>query len=131
MLSGYNTQILTVNIADPAADLTIPLIKAPTGLGLTIHKVYAATTTAVAANGSNLVTCSLINGGADGSETTEIAVRTGGASVGWDANELHELTISADGLDAGDQLMFKYDETGTVAPGRVTVTVHYNVGGNS
>lgn len=127
-IAGYNTKVTTVVIPDPAADATIPVFKAP-AVGATILNAYAATSAAIAADGTNYVICSLIDGGADGSGTTQIAVRTGGASVGWDANELHALTVSADSLDGGDQLLFKYDEEGTVAPGYVTVSVEWTAGG--
>lgn len=127
-IAGYNTKITSITIPDPAGDATIPVFKAP-AVGATILNAYASMSAAIAANGSNLVTCSLIDGGQDGSGTTQIAVRTGGASVGWDALELHALTVSADSLDGGDQLLFKYDETGTVAPGYVTVVVEWTAGG--
>ena len=132
-LAGYKTKILTVQVPDPTADLTIAAMIAP-DIGLTVHNVYASCQTAVAAHATNIVTCSLIDGGTDGTGTTEVAVRTGGASVGWDANEFHELTLSNSatdvGFDAGDHVLVKYDEGGTVAPGYVTFQINYSVGGS-
>lgn len=128
-IAGYNTKILTVTIPDPTADVTIPLMIAPAG-GIRILAAYAALSTAVTADATNKVTCSIIDGGAAGAGTTEIGVRTGGASVGWTANGLSALTVSSAELDGGAHLLAKYDESGTVAPGYVTFCIHWVQGGS-
>ena len=128
-IAGYNKRITTITIPDPTADVTIPVFVAPTG-GARIHAAYAALSTAVTADATNKVTCSIIDGGSDGSGTTEIGVRTGGASVGWAANQLNALTVSAAELNGGAHLLFKYDESGTVAPGYVTVSIEWTQGGS-
>lgn len=127
-IAGYNTQVSTIIVPDPTADATITVFKAPAG-GATIQAAYAAFSAAVTADATNKITVSLLDGGADGSGTTEMATRVGGASVGWGANELHALTVSQSGIDGGDQINVKYDESGTVAPGYLTVTLHWTQGG--
>lgn len=127
-LAGYDTQVTTITFADQTADRTFNLFKAP-AVGATIRAAYAASTVAFDADGSNHFAISLIDGGADGTGTASIAT-VGGASVDWAANTAKALTISADGLDGGDWVNVLYNEEGTVAPGTVTVCVHWTAGGS-
>lgn len=127
-IAGYNVKTTTIVVPDPTADATFTVFKAPLG-GATLVAAYAAFSAAIAADATNKITVSLLDGGADGSGTSEMATRVGSASVGWDANELHALTISDYDVDEGDQINVKYDESGTVAPGYLTVVLHWVQGG--
>lgn len=127
-IAGYNRKVTSICIPDPAGDITVLVMRAPFG-GMRIHNAYASCSAAVTADATNKITMSLLDGGAAGAGTTEMATRVGGASVGWAANEGHALTISQAELDEGDHLLFKYDESGTVAPGDVTLTVEWTQGG--
>lgn len=129
MIAGYNTQVTTVQVPDPAADANVLALVAPAA-GARVLAAYAFTQTAVIADVTNYITASLLDGGADGTGTTVVATG-GGASVSWAANGAKALTVTAAnaGLDAGDHLLFKYDENGVVAPGVVGVIVHWSVGG--
>lgn len=123
-----NVQCVSVSFADPTADLVLPILLVP-GQGIRILDAYVAFTATTAADATNKITMSLLDGGAAGAGTTEMAVRTGGASVGWTAGTFHALTVSQVELNADSHLMLKYDESGTVAPGVGVVTVHYVLGG--
>lgn len=127
-IAGYNTKINTYIFTDPTADATYVLMRAPAG-GMTIQAAYAATTAAIASHASNIITGSLLDGGADGSGTTSMGAGYGGANTAWGANEMNALVLTQTGLDGGDHLLFKYDEGGTVAPGLVVVQVEYTLGG--
>jgi hypothetical protein len=127
-VAGYNTKHTSVVINDPAADLTVPVLIAP-AVGLTILNAYVACSTAVDADGSNHIALSLLDGGADGTGTTALAT-FGGASVDYGAGELNAMTVAVDAVDGGDHIMLKYDETGTVAPGRVTLVIEWTAGGS-
>lgn len=128
-LAGYNTQVVVAPIAGgTAGTVTLPLFPAPFG-GVTIKAAFVTAAGAVAANGSNYATMTLINGGTAG--TAAAAIGTAGGTAGWSAAtpKAFELNASADELAAGEWLVAKYDVTGTIsAPGDVVVTVHY-VGG--
>ena len=129
-IAGYNKRHLAVVIPDPTADAKVAILKAPLG-GIRIVAASASVQTAVTADGTNYISMNLLDGGADGTGTTSLYTRTGGASVGWDANELHDLTAGSQvELDEGAHLIFQYDENGTVAPGHVSVVVEYVQGGS-
>ena len=124
-LAGYNTKVLSIPITGGTADLSLPLFPAPFG-GITVTGAYVTLAGAVAANGSNYVTCNLLNGGTAGTATA--AIGTVGGTAGWSAGvpKAFDLNTAADELTAGQWLVAKYDVTGTVtAPGDVVFTVVY------
>lgn len=107
-----------INVAidtDPTDnDQVFPLFRAP--VACEIREAYVAMTDAVAAHGTNWVKLSLMNGGAAGTATTAISSVAGG-TAGWSALLPVALTMSRDRLAAGEVLVLKYDENGTVTPG--------------
>ena len=128
-LAGYNTQVVVVPLTGgTAGTVTLPLFPAPFG-GVTVTAAYATAAGAVAANGSNYVTCTLVNGGTAGTATA--AIGTAGGTAGWSAStpKTFDLNTAADELTAGQWLVAKYAVTGSVtAPGDLAITVYY-VGG--
>lgn len=123
-IAGYNHQVTTINFADQAGDETFAVFQAPFG-GATIKSAAAIATEATTASTANYFSLTLIDGGAAGTATTTIG--TAGGTVGWaaDTDQAFTVNTSLDELDAGDWLMVKYDETGTVAPGEITVVVEW------
>ena len=101
---------------DPGADQVVPLFRAP--VPCTVLSAYAFMTDAVAANGSNWIKLSLMNGGTAGTGTTSIS-GTAGGTAGWSALAAVAMTPTADAaqLETGEVVVLKYDENGTVAPG--------------
>lgn len=129
-IAGYNVKTLVVAVPDPAGDAKIACLIAPAG-GIRIVAAHASCSAAVAADAVNKITFSLLDGGADGTGTDALATRVGGAAVGWDANELHALTLQTQTeLDEGAHLIAHYDESGAVAPGWVSFVVQYVQGGS-
>lgn len=127
-IAGYNNKITNIAFADPAGTLKVAIFKAPQG-GARIHAAYSSVSAAIASHASNTVTCSLLDGGADGSGTTSMG-SYGGASVAHAANDMNALTLTQTKLDEGDVLIAQYAEGGTVAPGTVSFSVEWSQGGD-
>jgi hypothetical protein len=108
-----------------AGTVTLPLFPAPFG-GVTIKAAHVTFAGAVAANGGNYATMTLLNGGTAGTATT--AIGTAGGTVGWSAAvpAAYSLNTAADELTEGQWLVAKYAVTGSVtAPGDMAVVVQY------
>lgn len=129
-IAGYNKKITSVAVADPAGTLKVAVLKAPFG-GARIHAAYISTSAAIAASGSNTVTGTLIDGGANGAGTTSMGSVAVTASVAFAANGMNALTLTQTEIDEGDVLIMQYSEAGTVAPGTVTFSVEWTQGGSS
>jgi hypothetical protein len=128
-IAGYNHNVTTVVIVDPAAAAAaVAVMKAPAG-GMRIHAVYFGTQLAIASHATNIVTGSIIDGGATGTGTDEMAA-FGGADTAWLANNLNAGVIAQAELNAGAVLLAKYAEGGTVAPGHFIVSVEWTPGGS-
>lgn len=126
-IAGYNTQITTVTFPDQAGDDIMPGFRAP-AVGATILRAVAIADTTFDADGSNHYTVSLIDGGATGIGT-DVMGSAGGASVDWTADTEKELVLTQDAVDGDDWVHVQYDETGTVAPGNITVCIEWTAGG--
>ncbi len=129
LLSGYNTQMVSVSFGDQAGDERIGLLKAPDYGNITITAVHAIASETVTASGTNYYTLVLQDGGSTGTATA--AIGTAGGTTGWVADTGQAFTLAAStvmNLDADDWLMVSYDEEGDVAPGEITVNVHYVIG---
>lgn len=122
MLSGYHRQVIPINITDPGADKRVPLLKVPTGHTYTVEAATIVADTTTAAATDNYFSATLENGGTAGTAQTAISSACGGTE-GWTANTPKAVTITAGAgdLTAGQYLNLAYDESGTVAPGRLTV----------
>lgn len=123
---SYEKRTIAVNITDPGADKRVPLLKVPTGQTYTVEGCYVVPDTTLAASTADYYQCSLENGGAAGTAQTNIG-GTAGGTAGWTANTPKEITVTAGSgdLTEGQYLNLKYDEEGTIAPGRFTVIVEY------
>jgi len=121
-----NRKVLSVTIYDPGQDSRIPLFKVPAGHEYTVEAAYASTDRAVTAHATNKFTLTLQNGGSAQAGTTAISDAIGGDG-GWAANTpvAFAITSGSGDLTAGQWLMVKYDEGGTIAPGEITVVVEY------
>lgn len=121
--------VLPVNITDPGADKRIHLFRVPDDENYTIERFDVVADTTVAADGTNYWQLSLENGGTAGTAQTVIGGTVGG-TAGWTANTPKAGTITAGSgkLTAGQWLVANYDENGTVAPGRFTISVELRRG---
>lgn len=90
-IAGYNKNITSVAVIDPAGTLKVAIFKAPFG-GATIHAAYISTSAAIAASGSNTVTGTLIDGGANGAGTTSMGSFAVDASTATLANNMFQST---------------------------------------
>lgn len=127
-IAGYNTKIFTVSFPDQAGDDVIPGFKAPE-VGATILNAYFISDATFDADGSNHYTVSILDGGATGTGTTSMG-SFGGASVDTVADTENVIAMTSDSVDGGDWIMIDYDETGTVAPGNITVCIEWTAGGD-
>lgn len=127
-IAGYNTHITTITFPDQAGDDVIPGFRAP-AVGATILRAVMIPDATFDADASNYYTVSILDGGADGTGTTSMG-SVGGASVDFTADTEAELTMTSDAVDGDDWIHVKYDETGTVAPGNITVCIEWTAGGD-
>lgn len=127
-IAGYNHNVTSGCFIDPAGTLKVAFFKAPLG-GAYIHAAYASCSAAIASHATNIVTGTLLDGGADGSGTTSMGAY-GGADTAWAANGMNALTLTQNKLDEGDVLIFQYSEGGTVAPGTVSFSIEWTQGGD-
>jgi hypothetical protein len=115
-------QLVVCHIADPTADDRIALFRAPT-TGY-IDGLYVSMSNGVAGTTSVFITCQIEDGGSAGSGTTAIASR-GAAKTTFTAETIYTYITSKTGtpykLDTGDWVFLDYDESGTVAPGIITI----------
>jgi len=118
--------VISTVILDPGADETYALAKVPSGMSLTVTAVQFAVQGGFTANDTNYIKLYIYDGGAAGTGTTVIGQYLGIATAG--SGNITDLvpfaaTVTMVQLDAGDVLIFLYDEGGTVAPTSITVTV--------
>lgn len=99
---------------DPAGDDNIPLLVCPQDMTIVAAKATVAND--VAASTADYFSLTLVDGGADGSGTSEISDTIGG-TAGWTGLNPKSFTMTEDNdehrLDEGDVVILKYDETGT------------------
>jgi len=126
-IAGYNTHITTMRFPDQTGSETFALFKAPS-VGATILSAYIVPTATFDADGSNYYSVALQDGGAAGTGTTAMG-SVGGASVDFTADTAAALTMTSDSVDGGDWVRVAYAETGTVAPGDITIWVEWTAGG--
>lgn len=128
MFNG-SRKVVSVVISDPTADARIPVLVAPSDHSITVEKFSAALTSTLSGSTVNYVDLSLENGGTAGTAQTALAASIGG-TAGWVANTIQSgsATAGSGRLTAAQVLVLNYAETGTVAPGFITVTVEYTDG---
>lgn len=124
-LAGYNQHITTVvsdgGSATPGT-VTLPILLAPFG-GATVKSAYLTASGAVAANGSNYFTVTLLNGGTVGTATAAIGTAGGTAGLSAATPAAFSLNTDADELSAGQYLVAKLVKTGTLAENQFSLVV--------
>lgn len=122
MLAGYRRMTMSFAIMDPTADARVILFKVPSGHTYTVESGVAAFSAASTADTANYIELSLENGGTAGTAQTLIS-GTAGGTAGWVAQTPQALTVTAGAgdLTEGQHLVLRYNETGTVAPGVMSV----------
>lgn len=113
-------------VYDPGQDAKIPLLRVPDDHVYTIEDAYISTDRTLAGSTADWFYGILLNGGTAQTATTAIS-GTAGSTAGWTANTpVQSAIVSGSGdLTANQWLVFSYQETGTVAPGVIVVTVEY------
>jgi len=121
VLSGRPFPI-AIQITDPGADMRIPLLRVPTGHTYTVERCDIVPDTTAAASTANYWEAALENAGVSGTAQAVIS-GTAGGTAGWVLNTPQNVTITAGSgdLTEGQYLNLKYNEEGTIAPGRFTV----------
>lgn len=121
-----NRHVDTFTIYDPGQDAKVALLRVPEDHVYTVEKAYVTAERAINASTANYVDVNLLNGGTAGNGTTNIGSTVGG-TAGWAANTPKEITITSGSgdLTAGQWLVANYAETGTVAPGVLSMTVEW------
>lgn len=126
-IAGFNTKITLIKFPDLTTDGIVAGFKAP-AVGATILRAYFIADATFNADGSNYFSVSITDGGATGVGTTDIGV-WGGASADTVALTENAIVMTTDSVDGSDWIMISYDETGTVAPGNITVCIEWTAGG--
>lgn len=123
---GSRREVTSVVIYDPGADKNILMLRVPANETWTIEAAYAAAATTLAAGTVDTFAISLLNGGTVGTGTTAISDAVGG-TAGWVAQTPKAITITegSGDLTAGQYLVVKYDEAGSVAPVGISVIVEF------
>lgn len=121
-----NRNVVSVTVLDPGEDLVFPVMVAPATHSITVEKVWVSVSTTLTGSTANYVDFTILNGGAVGTATTDIG-STAGGTKGMVAHTPEAVSITAGSgrLTAGQFLMCKYDENGTVNGGAITVVVEY------
>ena len=114
---------VTVVISDPTADSTPPIWRVPSEITkIEILEAWANSDTLVTLGSGTGIALTLLNYGTAGSAATgTLTSALGGTTITWTANTPKTFTVSDGTMAAGEYLMLKYDETGTVAPLNITV----------
>lgn len=122
MFGGLDRIPIVVQITDPGADKRIPLLRVPAGHVYTVERCDIVPDTTVAASTADYWQASLENAGTSGTAQTNIG-GTAGGTAGWTLNTPQNLSITSGSGDLaeGEYLNLKYNEEGTIAPGRFTV----------
>ncbi len=129
-LSGYNENVTSIVFADQAGDGVIAAFKAP-AVGARIASAYVIPNASFNADAENFYAVSLLNGGTTGAAAEPGTLATvGGSAVDWVAKTAKTMTISDDGIAGGEWVLVDYAETGTVAPGTITVVIFWTAGGS-
>lgn len=128
MFAYDNVHSVSVVIADPTTDLTIPIFKIPSRYTkVEILAASAVCDTTISAGVGTAFTLRLLDYGAAGTAVAgTVSATLGAAGTGdWTAVVPRSFTISEGTMDGGDWLVLKYDETGTVAPLNILVQVDF------
>ena len=125
MSFSYDDQkTVTVCVSDPTADKSLQIWRVPAAVTkIEILEAWCVTDTTKAAGTQHGIMVSLLDGGAAGTGTDALTNVLGGTDAGgtfpaWTAVTPQSWTMSEGTLDAGDYVVFKYDESvlGTLAP---------------
>ena len=126
---GYdNVHSVSVCVSDPGADATIPIARIPARMTKAeVIAAYAVCDTDVKDGIGTAFTLRLLDYGNAGTAVAgTVSATLGAAGTGdWSKNTPRAFTISEGTLDGGDWIAVVYDETGTVAPKNIIVTVEF------
>lgn len=130
MLSYLNPQTVSFSLSDPGADVSLPVWQVPAQVTkIEILEASVLTADGLAAGTVNGMSVQLLDGGAAGAGTGAITDIIGAVAAGthpaWTAVTPQAFSISEGTLDAGDWVVVKYDETGTVAESNIVIWFTY------
>lgn len=130
---GSRRKVASVVVYDPGQDGVVPVLRVPTGETWTIEAAYAVADRTSAASTADYWAVGLYNGGTAGTAVDAVSSANAGGTAGWVANTPKSISIT-DGsgdLSAGQYLCVNYAETGTAAPGVISVFIEYVEGHGS
>lgn len=130
MLAGYDKRFISAQMT--AGSVTsgtsiLPILRAPLG-GITVTGAWAGCNADIAANGSNYLTCTLINAGTAGTATATTLGTAGGTAGFTAAPQALSLTTANVELTSGQYLNWKLGKVGSVAEKDFTIVVEYVLG---
>lgn len=131
---GYsNVKTITVNFADPTEDNVFLLAKISDRLAhVEILEAWAVIdTTVTEGNGTGIALTLLDYGRAGTVNSGTVSAVLGGTTVTWTTQVPKSFTISEGTFTGGHYLALNYDETGTIAPLNLTVSVNYVEGASA
>lgn len=125
---GYdNVHTITVCIADPTSDKVFLLGKISDRMAhIEILDGFAVLDTQVLLGDGTGVALTLLDYSTDGvTNVGTISAILGGTTVTWTAATPKPFVLAEGTFPGGHYLALKYDETGTVAPLNMTVSINY------
>lgn len=128
MVLGYNNvRTVTVTISDPTSDATYPILRVPARTTkIEVLQAWAESDVTITGVGGTGFALTLLDYGTAGTaEAGTVGTTLGGTTSSWTAEVPRTFTIDDGTMDANDYLRVSYDETGTVAPLNITVSVMY------
>jgi len=130
MIAYDNVHSVTMAISDPTADNYYRLLRVPSRMTkIEILEAWAESDVTVTLGSGTGVALTLLDYGTAGTAAEgTVSSALGGTAITWTAATPKNFTISEGTMDAGDWLVLKYDETGTVAPLNITVQIDYVCG---
>lgn len=131
---GYsNVKTVTINVADPTEDNVFLIAKISDRMAhVEILEAWAVIDTTVTLGNGTGVALTLLDYGTGGTANVgTVSDILGGTTVTWTTQVPKDFVLSEGTFDGGHYLALKYDETGTIAPLNLTVSVNYVEGASA
>lgn len=128
---GYdNVHVVTVSLSDPTKDNTYKLLRVPSRNDkIEILAAWAESDTTVTLGSGTGIALRLYNYSTAGTSASgTVSASLGGTAVTWTAGTPKTFTISEGTMEDSEYLVVGYDESGTIAPLNLTVSVEYVIG---
>ncbi len=127
MWAYSNVHTLTVNFADPTEDNVFLLGKLSSRMAhVEILEAWAVVDTTITLGNGTGIALTLLDYGTGGTVNSgTVSSILGGTAVTWTTQVPKDFVISEGTFTGGRYLALKYDETGTIVPLNLTVSVNW------